>query len=203
MNRVFVLLPKLSSYQYKLDQFKAHYRDIIYSEVQSFIDAGITPVFLREDMLAITLFGDSKDVEWCTCYNQLDFAFMKSDVKDYPELYLSIKLTQEIDKNIDKTLVEKCKFKSIKDCKGDRQEYSIGRINSLTSKLRLGANLIAKRYSGVLQFIDGNNYCEAIEPVVGDGKLITTVYLNSSTKTVHYGGCAIEQDMVHSILEVI
>lgn len=202
MSKVFVILPKYSSYQYKTPEMQEHYKSVIVSNVEKMFDADKTVMMLAEDMFAVALFGNDERVTWITSFSGIDVDFMMNCVTDYPEVYPSIK-AEQCSQSILEYLKKHLHVKTIRDCNGDTKEYTIARFYYLQEKIRLTVKELTKKYRNILQFSDGNNYCDPAVPVVGDGRFIMTIDLRTTACKVHYGGCAIESYQVGKLLEVL
>ncbi|MBQ2885878.1 MAG: hypothetical protein IJE43_19305 [Alphaproteobacteria bacterium] len=203
MQKVLVLLPKLGSYRFKTPELKASYEEIINNEINKLLNKGHKIYCVQEDMLALTLFFNVDCVNWITLYEERDKSFMKINVEDYPKDLYERCEAELCRKDVQDIMSNKCKLQTIRDCKGDMQKYTYSRYEYLQKKLRVGSSALARKHSCVLQFTDGNNYHDIVKPEVGDGKIVVTVDLLSTVKTIHYGGCPIEQDMYEQLLEVV
>lgn len=202
MSKIFVILPKYSSYQYKTPEIKDHYSSIAYDKVNQLSAKGWDIEMLAEDMLALKLFKDYQGIQWITSFTRMDIDFMLNCVVDYPEAYKTLSAEHCSPKVI--AYLKKClHMKTIKECRGDMEEYMIARFNYLQDKIRLTVKQLTASYRNILQFVDGNNYCNPAVPSIGDGRFIMTVDLVSAAQTVYYGGCAMEIQQAEQLLEVL
>lgn len=202
MAKILVILPKLNSYQYKSPDEKRRSEDVITKGVNKLIARNMEVFMLREDMLALHLYGNDSRIQWLTGFTERDTRFMISCVSDYPEIYKTIK-AKECSEKIMSQLKSKIKVKTKAECNNDIDAYMIARLNSLQDKISLTVKLLMQSYKNILEFRGSSNYCDQAIPSLGDGRLIISTNINTSLTTMHYGGCAIEAEQMEQILEVI
>lgn len=202
MAQILAILPKLNAYQFKSPEEKARIETNIKSNVESLINKGMSIVMLREDMLALELFGTDKRIQWITGFTERDTSFMFSCVSDYPAVYREINPTQCSQVIMDKL---KVKIKTVKatDYHGDMDAYMLARLNSLQDKISLTIKLLTQQYKNIIEFRGTSNYCDPAVPSAGDGRLIIVVDTISTVTVMYYGGCAIEANQMNQILEVL
>lgn len=202
MAQILAILPKLNAYQFKSPEEKTRIETNIKSNIESLINKGMSIVMLREDMLALELFGEDKKVQWITGFTERDTSFMLSCVSDYPAVYQEINPTQCNQTIMDKL---KVKIKTVKatDYQGDMDAYMLARLNSLQDKISLTVKLLTQQYKNIIEFRGTSNYCDPAVPSAGDGRLIIVVDTISTVTVMYYGGCAIEANQMNQVLEVL
>lgn len=202
MAQILAILPKLNAYQFKSPEEKTRIETNIKSNIESLIAKGMSIVMLREDMLALELFGTDKRIQWITSFTERDTSFMFSCVSDYPVVYQEINPTQCSQTIMDKL---KVKIKTVKatDYHGDMGAYMLARLNSLQDKISLTIKLLTQQYKNIIEFRGTSNYCDPAVPSAGDGRLIIVVDTISTVTVMYYGGCAIEANQMNQILEVL
>ena len=202
MAQILAILPKLNAYQFKSPEEKARIETNIKSNVESLINKGMSIVMLREDMLALELFGADKRIQWITSFTERDTSFMLSCVSDYPVVYQEINPTQCSQVIMNRL---KVKIKTVKatDYQGDMDAYMLARLNSLQDKISLTIKLLTQQYKNIIEFRGTSNYCDPAVPSAGDGRLIIVVDTISTVTVMYYGGCAIETNQMNQVLEVL
>lgn len=202
MAQILAILPKLNAYQFKSPEEKTRIETNIRSNIGLLIDKGMNILMLREDMLALELFGTDSRIKWLTSFTERDTSFMLSCVSDYPKVYQDINPVQCSQSIMDKL---KGKIKPVKatDYRGDMNAYMLARLNSLQDKISLTVKLLTQQYKNIIEFRGTSNYCDPAIPSAGDGRLIIAIDTISTVTVMYYGGCAIETNQMDQVLEVL
>lgn len=202
LNKVIIVLPKLSSYQYKLDDEKRRLEKVILDEFKRVSDSGAKIYCIAEDMLAVRILGVySEWITWITTLGSSDSNFIKTAVDDYPPLYNSIK--KELAKqSYIKGALERYKVKKNTESK-DQLEIRGARLTVLNNRIRYVANRVVNDFNHIIYIDANNNFCSEPKPVVGDGKLIVHVNINTGLTLYTYGGVPINKDAYEDIVRSV
>ena len=198
LNRGIIVLPKLSSYKYKMSDEKRRLEKTVLDEFNKLKESGAKIFCIAEDMLAVELLASHADqITWITTLGNADSNFIKTAVDDYPELYNDIKKVPTKQEYI-KNAIMKYKVPKTDSCK-DQLEIRGSRLAVLNKRIRFTADKVLSEFSHIVYVDANNNFCSFPKPEVGDGKLVVQVILNAGLVLYTYGGLPIDKDVYYSI----
>lgn len=195
MQDVLVTLPKLSSYQYKDKVTKDAIKERFNEWVLWVKERGNGIMFFREDMLAVELYHDSKelDIKWLSVLNKYDVDFLRNFAMGYPETYNSLE-SFSCDESYIRKAAEKYKSKTLRQCDRDQQVFLLNRLDSINQRIAYAASLVVKDARAVLQFRNNNNFTQSVKTFLGDGRFYMEVDVVSGVYKAYYGGVALEAE---------
>ena len=199
MKKIYLSLPKLSSYQYKSIDEQQRLRDRILNWVDWCSKYNFEVNCILEDMLAVELLHDDNRIVWVSTLDENDRRFMLSCVEDYPEEYKTLEYRTCNNKYIEESK-KRFKIKTMRDCNGDAIQYNMSRFQTIQNRIQYTSNRIMNKCMYLLQLRNNNNSLKEIEAVSGDGKLIITDDLIWSNLTFYYGGAILNKETVESFI---
>ena len=196
---VLLVLPKLSSYKYK-DPVIQQYIDIKLKEHLEFCDKYKLPITcFAEDMLAVALLKDKKNIQWLSLIGEADKNFLATKVEGYPEQYWELQ-KECINEELIKSAVKQISVKQMKDY-SDKQAYRSDRLNILNKRIRYAPNNILNKEKFIIYLDAKNNYCTFPVVQMGDGRISIYVDIVKDITQYYLGGIPLNKYDFNIIME--
>lgn len=198
---VTLVLPKLSTYKYK-EKVVQEYIEMKLKEQLEFCDKyKLSVTCFAEDMLAVFLLKDNKNIKWISLIGEADRNFLASGVEDYPEYYWELPV-EYADEDLRKEVIKRIKTKKITEYI-DKQAYRSDRLNILCKRIRYVADNMLNREKFIIYLDANNNYCRFPTLQIGDGRISIYVDVAKDITQYYLGGIPLNKHDFNIVMEGI
>lgn len=198
---VTLVLPKLSTYKYK-EKVIQEYIEMKLKEQLEFCDKyKLSVTCFAEDMLAVFLLKDNKNIKWISLIGEADRNFLASGVEDYPEYYWELPV-EYADEDLRKEVIKRIKTKKITEYI-DKQAYRSDRLNILCKRIRYVADNMLNREKFIIYLDANNNYCRFPTLQIGDGRISIYVDVAKDITQYYLGGIPLNKHDFNIVMEGI
>lgn len=198
---VTLVLPKLSTYKYK-EKVVQEYIEMKLKEQLEFCDKyKLSVTCFAEDMLAVFLLKDNKNIKWISLIGEADRNFLASGVEDYPEYYWELPV-EYADEDLRKEVIKRIKTRKITEYI-DKQVYRSDRLNILCKRIRYVADNMLNREKFIIYLDANNNYCRFPTLQIGDGRISIYVDVAKDITQYYLGGIPLNKHDFNIVMEGI
>lgn len=198
---VTLVLPKLSTYKYK-EKVVQEYIEMKLKEQLEFCDKyKLSVTCFAEDMLAVFLLKDNKNIKWISLIGEADRNFLASGVEDYPEYYWELPV-EYADEDLRKEVIKRIKTRKITEYI-DKQAYRSDRLNILCKRIRYVADNMLNREKFIIYLDANNNYCRFPTLQIGDGRISIYVDVAKDITQYYLGGIPLNKHDFNIVMEGI
>ena len=197
MNKVYVVLPKITTYIHKEEKWKRWIESNVNQWVLNMNDLKLDINCFLEDDLAYELLKEEKEISWVSVLGTADCNF----IRNYSPLYFEKYETVNCKKVTDSLIVQARKKYKPPTNHHNELEYSKARLAVLNNRMRYIVNKVLEVCPFVVYVDSGNSYCSPPASHLGDGKMVIKVNVISGITTYMFGGIPISEEDYKRIIQ--
>ena len=186
LGKLYMILPKESSYDLKSDADKRHLEDSVITWYEYFSSKNVVIRCIAEDFLAIRLLHDKSGIKWISVLGERDKNLLKRQEVKLIDAYWELN-KKTTDDSIIKDAIKNHKILGIDKCY-DPQEWNQRCLHTMEQRIRCTVDRLLSNANAIVIFDCNNNFCKIPNSQLGDGKIIVTVKDWFTCEFYCYGG---------------